>query len=100
LQGAHHQDDSLSKIADGNNRVTRGKLITPMLSGACATVVGVMLLTYPFAPAVSQPPTKRCVAISNGEYDGAKRDKLLRVRFGVYVKTGWFWSHSYWYCRY
>jgi hypothetical protein len=79
--------------------MTQDKLITLMLSGACAAVIGLMLLTLPSSPAMSQPPAERCLAISKGEYDGAKRDKLLRVEFGAYIETGWFRSRSYWYCR-
>src|SRR5664279_3870828 len=40
-----------------------------------------------------------CVAISKGEYDGAKRDKLLREPFGAYMATGSLWHHAYWLCR-
>jgi hypothetical protein len=79
--------------------VSQDKLITLMLSGACAAVIGLMMLTLPSAPGMSQPPAARCLAISKGEYDGAKREKLLRVRFGAYVATGRPWQHAYWYCR-
>src|SRR5262245_17189181 len=33
-----------------------------------------------------QPPDRGCVAISKGEYQGAKKKKLLRARFGTYVR--------------
>ena len=79
--------------------MTQDKLIALMLSGACAAVIGLMLLAIPPSPGTSQPPAKRCLAISKGEYDGAKRDKLLRVELGGYVETGRFRSRAYWYCR-
>jgi hypothetical protein len=79
--------------------MTQDRLITLMLSGACAVVIGLLLLIRPSAPGMSQPPAARCLAISKGEYDGAKRDKLLHVRFGAYVKTGPLWQRTYWYCR-
>jgi hypothetical protein len=80
--------------------VKQDKLNIHMLSGGCPAVIGLMLLTLSSSPVISEAPTKRCVAISKGEYDGAKRDKLLHARFGAYLKTGWFWRRSYWYCRY
>jgi hypothetical protein len=79
--------------------MTQDKLIVLSLSGACAAVAGLMMLTASPPPSLSQPPAKRCVAISKGEYDGAKRDKLLHAAFGAYVKTGWPRSHAYWHCR-
>jgi hypothetical protein len=62
-------------------------------------VIGLTLLTVPSSPAMSEPPGIRCTAISKSEYDGAKRDNLLHVRFGAYVKTGSLWQRAYWYCR-
>jgi hypothetical protein len=79
--------------------VTQDKLNTLMLSGACGAVAGLLLLTWPPSPEMSQPPAEGCVAISKGEYDGAKRDKLLREPFGAYVATGSLWHHAYWLCR-
>ena len=47
----------------------------------------------------TEPPGKKCVAISKGEYQGAYRKKLLLTRFGTYVRTGRLGRHYYWYCR-
>jgi hypothetical protein len=47
----------------------------------------------------AEPPGKRCVAVSEGEYQGAYRKNLLLTRFGAYVKTGRLGPYDYWYCR-
>ena len=47
----------------------------------------------------AEPPANGCVAVSKGEYQGAYRKKLLRTRFGTYVRTGRLGRYSYWYCR-
>jgi hypothetical protein len=46
-----------------------------------------------------QPPNERCRPASKVEYNSAKRQYLLQNRFGIYVRTGRFWRHHYWYCR-
>jgi len=68
--------------------------------GICIAVIGLMLIAFqPSSANAEQPPHKGCVAISKGEYQGAKKKKLLRARFGTYVRTGRFWGRHYWYCR-
>jgi hypothetical protein len=67
---------------------------------ACIAVIGLTLIAFPFSSVnAEQPPHRGCVAVSKGEYQGAKRKKLLRARFGTYVRTGWLWRRYYWYCR-
>ena len=46
-----------------------------------------------------QSPAEHCRPASKIEYDSAKRDFLLRNRFGAYVKTGRIWHRHYWYCQ-
>jgi hypothetical protein len=47
----------------------------------------------------AKPPETGCVAVSKGEYQGAYRKKLVRTRFGTYVRMGRLGQRSYWYCR-
>jgi hypothetical protein len=46
-----------------------------------------------------QPPSDHCRPASKIEYDSAKKDFLLRNRFGAYVRTGRVWRRHYWYCQ-
>jgi hypothetical protein len=46
-----------------------------------------------------QPPSDRCRAASKIEYDSARKQFLLRNRFGAYVRTGRIWRRHYWYCQ-
>ena len=78
----------------------RGKLIALIENGACIAVLGFMLIAFPFSSAkAEQPPRKECVAVSKTEYDSANRKKLLRNKFGTYVRTSRLWRRYYWYCR-
>ena len=70
----------MSNAIGRGDPVKQDKLIILMLSGACTVVIGLMLLTFLPSPAISKSPGKRCVAISKGEYNGARRDKLLHAR--------------------
>ena len=47
----------------------------------------------------AEPPGNGCAAVSKGEYQGAYRKKLVRTRFGTYVRMGRLGQYSYWYCR-
>jgi hypothetical protein len=69
-------------------------------NGACVALISLTLIAFPCSSAnAEQPPHKGCVAVSKGEYQGAKRKKLLLNRFGTYLRTGRFWRRYYWYCR-
>jgi hypothetical protein len=46
-----------------------------------------------------QPPFGGCRAASKVEYDSAKRQYLLRNKFGLYLRTGHIWRRYYWYCH-
>src|SRR5262245_54871805 len=69
-------------------------------SRASIAVIGLMLIAFrPTSANAEQPPHKRCVAVSKGEYQAAKKKNLLRAKYGTYVRTGWLWRPYYWYCR-
>jgi hypothetical protein len=78
-----------------------GRLIGLIKNGARATAIGLMLIAfYSSSVNAQQPPFKGCVAVSKSEYNSAKKKKLLRTRFGSYVRTGRLLRrHYYWYCR-
>jgi hypothetical protein len=46
-----------------------------------------------------QPPSEHCRAASKIEYDSARKQFLLRNRFGAYVRTRRIWRWHYWYCQ-
>jgi len=73
------------------------------LSGAAAAKALVLVagtLMPPCSPAnAAQPPSEHCRPATKIEYDSAKKDFLLRNRFGAYVRTGRIWRRHYWYCQ-
>jgi hypothetical protein len=76
------------------------KPITLIENGACIAVIGLMLIAFPSSSVnAEQPPHKGCVGVSKDAYQIAKKKKLLRTRFGTYVRTGRLWHRYYWYCR-
>ncbi len=73
----------------------RGKLIA-----LTAIVIGPVLIAFPSSSVnAEQPPHSGCVAVPKIQYDSAKKQYLLRNRFGMYVRTGHFLRRHYWYCR-
>ena len=46
-----------------------------------------------------QPPFEHCRAASKIEYDSAKKQYLVRNRFGFYARNGRIWRRHYWYCQ-
>jgi hypothetical protein len=77
-----------------------GKFIALIENGACAAVIGLMLIAVPSSSVnAEQPPRTGCVAVSKHEYASAKKEKLLRNRYGTYVRTGRLWRRYYWYCH-
>jgi hypothetical protein len=75
------------------------RLLNGMAAGkARALVAGTLILLYSAANA-AQPPADHCRPASKIEYDSAKKDFLLRNRFGAYVRTGRIWRRHYWYCQ-
>jgi hypothetical protein len=70
------------------------------LVGAWTCAIGLMLIAVPDPSAnADQPPRQGCVAVVKQEYDSAKRQKLLQMRFSSYAATGWLGRRHYWYCR-
>jgi hypothetical protein len=64
-----------------------------------AVAAAVMLsAALPHAAHAADPPWRGCRPAAKLEYQSAKRQYLLRNRFGEYVRTGHFWHRSYWYC--
>ena len=69
-------------------------------AGALRGVAAAMLIALSASPVnAQQPPASGCRAASKIEYDSAKREYLLRNKFGAYVRTGHIWRRYYWYCR-
>jgi hypothetical protein len=52
-----------------------------------------------FSANAVQAPAEHCRVASKVEYDSAKKQLLLRNRFGAYVRTGRLWRRYYWYCQ-
>jgi len=69
---------------------------TVMRSFAAIVAMGTL---YSSAAHALQPPSERCRAASKIEYDSAKKQYLLRNRFGFYVRNGRIWRRHYWYCQ-
>ena len=77
----------------------RREFITLIENRACTAVIGLMLIAFPSSSVnAEQPPRKGCVAVSKGEYDSTKSQRLLRTLFTAYVRTGRLWRRYYWYC--
>ena len=82
------------------NRMRWKKPIAVIENGASVALISLTLIAFPSSSAnAERPPHKGCVVVSKGEYQGAKRKKLLNNRFGTYVRTGRLWRRLYWYCR-
>ena len=78
--------------------MTRGKLIA--FFGYAAAAIGLALMALPISSAnAQQPPREGCAAVTKSEYTSAMKEKLLRNRFGAYVRTGRVLHRFYWYCR-
>jgi len=77
----------------------RRKLIALIENGACIAVIGLMLIEFPSSAANAEQPPWGCLTVSKGEYDAAKSKKMLRNKFGRYVRTGRLWQRNYWYCH-
>jgi hypothetical protein len=80
-----------------------GKQWSTLMNRAAAAkslaVIAAMLALFCSPAKAVQPPSDRCRAVSKIEYDSAKKQFLLRNRFGGYVRTGRVWRRHYWYCQ-
>jgi hypothetical protein len=69
-------------------------------AGAFSGVAAAMLVALSASSVhAQQPPFGGCRAASKVEYDSAKRQYLLRNKFGLYLRTGHIWRRYYWYCH-
>jgi hypothetical protein len=76
----------------------RQKQIVVMLGWSCT--VGLMQIACQASSArAEQAPPKRCSSIAKQEYDAARRQNMLRSRYGDYVRTGGIGRRQYWYCH-
>jgi hypothetical protein len=77
----------------------RRKHIAHIMKGACTALMGLMLMAFsPSLAKAQQPPRNGCVVVTKSEYDSAKKQNLLRSRFGNYLRTGRLLRRAYWYC--
>ena len=68
--------------------------------GARSRVIIAAILAFFCSSAnAAQPPSEQCRAASKIEYNSAKKQYLLRNRFGFYVRNGPIWRRRYWYCQ-
>jgi len=63
------------------------------------TVGLALVVCHALAAQAQTTPPKRCASIAKQEYDAAKKQNLLRSRFGDYVRTGRIGRRQYWYCH-
>jgi hypothetical protein len=84
----------LESMNDGQGCTPNGMAAARSL----AVIAAILMLPCSSANAV-QPPSDHCRAASKIEYDSARKQFLLRNRFGTYVRTGRIWRRHYWYCQ-
>jgi hypothetical protein len=78
----------------------RRKRIVVMGGVAWSCAFGVMLIACQTSSVrAEQTPPKRCASIVKQEYDAARRQNMLRSRYGDYVRTGGIGRRKYWYCH-
>ncbi len=79
-----------------------GQFDRAMKSAAGASAIAFVAASLAFlsSPAKAvEPPFDHCRAASKIEFDSAKKQFLLRNRFGAYIRTGRIWRRHYWYCQ-
>jgi hypothetical protein len=112
--------DAIAGFIDLNSRAAGGsvktgkreRLVMPVtkpdftaairIAAISAAAVGALIMILSVSPsnAAPQPPNDRCRPASKLEYNSARKQYLLRSRFGMYVRTGWALRRLYWYCQY
>jgi hypothetical protein len=89
--------------AAGRMGVDERKQWSALMTGAATArslaVITAMLVFLGSPAKAVQPPSDHCRVVSKIEYDSAKKQFLLRNRFGGYVRTGRIWRRHYWYCQ-
>jgi hypothetical protein len=59
----------------------------------------ILILSHASSAYAQQTPPARCSSVAKQEYDAAKKQNLVRGRFGGYLRTGRIGRHQYWYCH-
>jgi hypothetical protein len=70
-----------------------------MAAARLFAVVSTILTLLSASASAVQPPSEHCRVASKIEYDSARKQFLLRNRFGTYLRTGRIWRRHYWYCQ-
>jgi hypothetical protein len=63
------------------------------------TVIAAMLAFFCSSANAAQPSSEQRRAVSKIENHSAKKQYLLRNRFGIYARNGPIWRRRYWYCQ-
>jgi hypothetical protein len=80
---------------------TEPRAAEPALRRCPVALIATILIVSAVSPVNAvQPPGNRCRPASKVEYNSAKKQFLLRNRFGMYVRNGWIWRRHYWYCQF
>jgi hypothetical protein len=67
---------------------------------AWSCMLGLILIPYHASSTYAQQGAPaRCSIVAKQEYDAAKKQNLLRGRFGGYLRTGRIGRRQYWYCH-
>jgi hypothetical protein len=83
--------------------VTKADFTNPIrIAAIYVAAIGalIMVLSVSSSNAAIQPPNDRCRPASKLEYNSARKQYLLRSRFGIYMRTGWALRRHYWYCQF
>jgi hypothetical protein len=103
-QSVQQSDIGLRMTPMRQRNFTDALAVEPALRRYAVTVIATMLIVSAASPAsaanAAHPPGNRCRPASKIEYNSARKQFLLRNRFGMYVRTGWIWRRHYWYCQF
>jgi hypothetical protein len=100
-QSVQQSDIGLRMTPMRQRNFTDAKAVVPAFRRCPVTVIATILIVSAISPAnAAQPPGNRCRPASKIEYNSAKKQFLLRNRFGMYLRSGWIWRRHYWYCQF
>jgi hypothetical protein len=74
------------------------KMLDPQAARSLVVIAAILAFFYSSADA-AQASSEQCRSTSKIEYNSAKKQQLLRNRFGFYVRNGPIWRRRYWYCQ-
>ena len=86
------------KRAKRFGHITQGACAAALLLAALSAAIASIALPSTAMAKDQAPPANGCAAITKAEYNAAKKQHLLRARFGNYVRTGRPLRRAYWYC--